>query len=278
MRPLRRLGLVPVLLLSASLAGACSGDSFPSRQFVPSLENDPSAATLDLTPVHLQTKRAYGATDYVIPKAYLAGMNLWHGGVQDYIFIEAYLPSMEPWTVAGERLFQKILAEHQTLPQDNIREFQDIYYDAYFKNWVSVRVSYGHCFGHSRAQPEWIRKWGRHDDANGTSQFERYFSGSSASGIHDLLVPKSQGRFNIYIDCPEYGGSLRRCSAISDYDALVAYEFFFSAQRVDEYRAIDDKVRQLLRKFITSSRPSSAMPDGCAVVPVDSQPEARRAQ
>jgi hypothetical protein len=197
--------------------------------------------------------------------AYLNGEKLWRGGKVDTIFIEAALPEMQPWTDFGEGLFARLRQTDTLLLNNDLDAFRRKYFQEFFRDWVSIRVSYGHCYGVTKSKPEYLRKWGIRADRQDSAVFDKFTIGTVASGLRSVYVPKVPGKFATYIECPEYGDSLRRCLGTTDYDALVAFQYYFSEGRLDEYMRIEDEVRGLLASFIKKSVPTTSMPVDCTV-------------
>ncbi len=260
------------ILTTCVLLSWSNAEQFPSATVVPSDTNHPDFATRDMSLVELRTEGAFGGADYVIPKAYLGGKQLWKGGsilpssVPGDIRIEAALPDMRPWTFFGEELFEEMMHTHRQMLEDNILNFRSVYSKRFFKEWVTVHASYGHCFGLSKSQPAWLKKWGQPDTSYSNPLFEAKIDlGRPAGSLRSMYVPKQQGTYKLYIECPDWGGELRRCKAMSDYDEITGYEFLFSMTRLNEYQEIDMKVRGLLDKFVKESKLNEIMPAECKI-------------
>jgi hypothetical protein len=260
-----------ILLLAVA---ACQRLEFPSRAVVLSDANSPELATLDMTPVelYLQEKTMprvepfYGETMLKVPKAYLRGKQHWGGHVDSLgnVSIEAGLPDLKPWTVFGEDLFAKMAVDHKQVQAERIQDFKGAYDRAFMKDSVSIRVHYGHCFGSTRALLADLKKRAVQDLMYRDPMFEKFDIGKPSISLHFMYVPRQQGQHKTYIECPEFSSVTQRCRAITDYDAVVAFEYLFSSSRLKEYEEIEEKVRKLLDSFIQRNEPTSAMPSSCS--------------
>ena len=267
-----RCALPALCLLIIGLVTVCAGcrdEHFNSRSVVPSDSNSPKFATRAMEPIKLRIAQVEGRTSYgsallVVPKAYLRGEH-WKGtpDALGAISIEAALPELRPWTFFGEDLFEKMLVTHKQVLADNLLDFKGAYHRAFFRDWVTIRVKYGHCFGVSKAIPSELERWGQKDHAYVNPVFEKIDLGRPAGSLRSMYVPLQQGRYNTYIECPEWGGETRRCRGITDYDAVVAFEYFFSISRLYEFRDVEANARRLLDSSVQRVETTESMPGSC---------------
>lgn len=254
------------------LATACKGEDFPSRAVVRTDANTPGLATRDMTTVelHLQEKRGervvpfYGETTLTVPKAFLlGGEGHWEGHIDllSAVTIEAALPAMQPWTVYGEELFARMKATHQQLLAEDVDAFRRAYTLKFIQDTVHIRVRYGNCFAAPKSMPDWLEKHATKDTSNTDPMFEK-FDWSHQKSRH-YYIPKESAKRQTYIDCPDYDGEVRRCKGITDYDALVHFEYWFHFSRLREYKEVEYKARALIGSFITKNQATAAMPASC---------------
>jgi hypothetical protein len=253
-------------LASAALAAAmvaCTKDEFPSRAVIHADWNSPRLATLDMSPVELSIKGSYGSTSLTMPKAFLNGSELWRGGEHEELEIEAALPSMAPWSIFGENLFKKMTGSDGAALTGDILRFKSDYDRNFFRDWVSLRLRYGHCYGATNSMPEELAKWGVREQASESNVFEKFKLTRGADNAASIYVPKRQGAHKIYIRCPDNGGDMMRCIGVTDYNSLMSFDIIFSATRLDEYANIEQQARSLLERFAVKSVASGDMPTEC---------------
>ena len=268
----RRFGCQAVCCALALVAAACKGEDFPSRAVIRTAANTPGLATRDMTPVelHLQETRGervapfYGETTLTVPKAFLHGdSGHWDGHISPLsrVAMEAALPDMRPWTVYSEELFARMKETHAQMLTDDIDAFRSAYTLKFMQDSVLLRVSYGNCFADPKSMPEWLAKHATKDTSNTDPLFEK-FDWSHQNSRH-YYVPREPAKRQTYIDCPDYGGEVRRCKGMTDYDALVSFEYWFHFSRLREYKEVEYKARALIGSFITKNQATAAMPASC---------------
>lgn len=255
------------------LATACKGEDFPSRAVMRTAANTPGLATRDMAPVtlHLQEEREkstrlipfYGETTLTVPKAYLHGEEHWNGHISlnHQVTLEAALPDMRPWTVYGEDLFARMKETHSKMLTDNVDAFSLAYTLKDMQDTVQIRVGYGNCFAGVKSMPALLAEQATKDNGYTDPMFEK-FDWSYQKSRH-YYVPREPAKWQTYIDCPDYGGEVRRCKGMTDYDALVSFEYWFHFSRLREYKEVEDKARALIGSFITKNQATAAMPASC---------------
>lgn len=257
-------GALSIAALSACGTGQRPQDELPPRRSI--VGGGPFVhESTDMTPAQLSVAGPKGTANFSIPQAYLRLKEHRTGGKQWRIYLETANVE-QPLTIYSDALYERLGAKFGVATAEDIKELRHAYHREYMRDWVSILLSYGHCFVTTREiVPRNIEKWGHPNGRSDDGIFARYDFTVADIVTDTYYVPISQEPVPIFIKCPDPArrGSVDalRCDAHSDYNELVTYTFTFQLMRLNEFREINRKVRAFIDGIVDHA--SAATPVRC---------------